>query len=103
MIKKHPFLISFSAITVLFAYIAGVAYFMNNAERIFGKQQNFSGGILFLGIFVFSAFISGLLVLGGPIYLYAENEKKTAIKMLSSNAVFMFLFVILAGLLLYLF
>jgi hypothetical protein len=103
MLKKYPFLSSFAAITVLFAYITGVVWFLNNAERIFGKKPDFPGAILFLGIFVFSAFVSGLLVLGGPIYLYTEKEKKTAVKMLSYNAIFMFLFVILAGLLLYMF
>ena len=67
---------------VLLLYITGVAWVMSHAERIFGKMQTFWGPVAFLLLFVFSALISGLLVLGRPAYLFFNGQKKESMKML---------------------
>lgn len=96
MLKKKPLLSSILSSIILFAYIIGVSLFMNNAEKIFGKAPGFMGMTLILMLLVFSALVCGLLLLGGPIYLYAEKEKKTAFKMLSFNVIFLALILIAA-------
>ena len=101
MLKKRPFLFSILSSIALFAYIAGVSLFLNNAEKIFGNKPEVIGVILMLTLFVFSALVCGLLLLGGPIYLYAEKEKKTAFKMLSHNIAFLALLLLSAALFLY--
>jgi hypothetical protein len=97
MIKNKTVLTSFISQVLLLAYVAGVSWFMNNAQYFFDEKPGIIGGVLFLFLFVFSALISGMLVLGGPIYLYWEKEKKTAAKMLSFNILFiaMIMFAIL--------
>lgn len=54
---------------------------MPNAERLFGKFENFWGGpVIFLMLFVLSAAIVGALVLGRPILLYLDGAKSEALK-----------------------
>jgi uncharacterized BrkB/YihY/UPF0761 family membrane protein len=103
MLKKKPLLSSFLSSVIFFAYIAGVSLLLNNMEKIFrnAPKPGVMGGILMLMLFVFSALISGLLLLGGPIYLYAEKEKKTAFKMLSFNITFLALLLFGAALFIY--
>lgn len=103
MLKKRPLFSSVLSSVILFAYIAGVSLFLNNAQYIFGQRQKpgIMGFVLFLILFVFSALVCGLLLLGGPIYLYLENEKKTAFKMLSHNIAFLALLLFGTALFLY--
>ena len=67
---------SFLSSVGVLIYIVGVAWVFKNGERLFGKMADFSGPILFLLLFIFSALITGLLVLGRPVWLYLEGEKK---------------------------
>jgi hypothetical protein len=64
------------------AYIILVAYFMQNAENWFGKEDKFLAPVIFLLLFVLSALITGLLVLGRPIYFYLEGKKVESIRLL---------------------
>lgn len=64
-------------------YISLVASVMNNGERIFGDiDNNFLGPVLFLLLFVFSALVTSVLVLGRPILFWLEGLKKEAIRLL---------------------
>ncbi len=101
MLKKKPLLSSILSSIMLFAYIVGVSLFLKNAEKIFGQKPEVMAAIFMLMLLVFSALISGLLLLGGPIYLYAEKEKKTAFRMLSHNIAFLALLLLGAALFLY--
>jgi len=101
MLKKRPLLSSILSSIILFSYIVGVSLFLNNAEKIFGNKPEVMGVILTLTLFVFSALVCGLLLLGGPIYLFMEKEKKTAFKMLSHNIAFLALLLLGAALYLY--
>lgn len=64
------------------AYVALVATFMNNAEKILPNVPGVFGGMIFLLLFVVSAAVMGILVLGRPILWYLENRKEDAIKLL---------------------
>jgi len=62
-------------------YVAAVAWLMTNAEKIFGKMQNFLGPVAFLMLFVLSAAVVGALIVGRPALLYFDNRKAEAVKM----------------------
>ena len=88
---KISFLLSFCVV----AYILGISWFMMNAERLFGTVQEFWGPAAMLLLFVFSALITGLLVLGYPIWLYLGQRKKDAMCVLVCNVGWLFGFLIL--------
>jgi hypothetical protein len=64
-----------SAIGV-FIYVAAVAWLMFNGEKFFGKATSFWMPVALLLLFVLSAAITGLLVLGKPILLYFNGERE---------------------------
>lgn len=73
----------------VFMYVTGVAWFMSHGESIFGEVESFLVPVFMLLLFVISASITGLLVLGKPIQLYLDGQKREA---------FTFLFATLAWL-----
>lgn len=64
------------------AYVVLVALIMTYGDRIFGNMKNVWGPIAFLLLFVLSALIVGILVLGKPIILYLDGKKKEGVKLL---------------------
>jgi hypothetical protein len=62
-------------------YVTLVAVFMLNAEKIFGDKPGVLGMVTFLILFVLSAAVSGVLILGKPILLYLEGKKKEALEL----------------------
>jgi len=72
--------LSYAASAVL--YVAVVATVMNNAERIFGKQDNsVLAPIGFLLLLVVSAATMGMLVFGKSVMLYIDGKKRDAVMM----------------------
>jgi hypothetical protein len=72
-------------------YLLLVGAFMNNASRIFGEVDNkLISPAVFLLIFILSALITGSLVLGRPIILYLDGQKKEGIKLLLLTGVCLF-------------
>lgn len=65
----------------IFLYVAAVALFISNGERIFGKQENFWVPMAMILLFVFSAVVTGLMFLGRPIHFYLSGQKSEAIKL----------------------
>ncbi|MBI5072162.1 hypothetical protein HZB93_04770 [Candidatus Falkowbacteria bacterium] len=80
----------------VFIYVVAVVLVMTNGERIFGQMKNIWGPVAFLLLFVFSALVTGLLVLGRPVYLWLNNAKKEAIKMLLFTVANLFVILLLA-------
>jgi hypothetical protein len=78
------------------AYIMVVAWIINNAEKFFGKTSNFWGPVMFLMLFVFSALLTGILVLGRPIWMYLQNKKQEALYFLFVTVGWMFVLLVLA-------
>ncbi len=73
-------------------YIALVAWLMSNGNKIFENKPEILNGIGILLLFVLSALITGLLVLGKPIYLYWEGQKIKGIKLLIATALWLIIF-----------
>ena len=64
-------------------YVAGVSLVLNHGEQIFGQMENkVIGPIIFLLLFVFSALLTSGLVLGKPLMLYLDGQKKEGVKLL---------------------
>lgn len=79
----------------LLLYIFGVSWILNNGEKIFGKMQNFWGPAAFLLLFVFSALVTGLLLLGKPALLFLNGLKSEALKMIFYTVGWLFVFIVL--------
>lgn len=77
-------------------YIFLVALFMKYASQLFGPPDpNFFGIIVFLMLFVLSAAVSGVLVLGKPILMYLDGRKKEAIQLFGFTIFWLFIFFVL--------
>jgi len=85
-----------------FAYISVVAWVMINGERFFGSgpDDDIRGPLLFLTLFVFSAMVTGTLLLGRPIYYFLNGKKQEAVKLVAYTILSMFVLVVLAFVLL---
>ena len=82
---KDKQLVSLSVLHSLgvLAYIFLVVLFMNNAQRILGKEDNsYLAPMIFLLLFVLSALITASLVLVRPILYYLDGKKTEAVKLL---------------------
>lgn len=78
-ILRHSFI---HALGVL-AYVALVAIFMQNGEKVFGRvEDTIFGPIMVLMLLVVSATISGSLVFLKPAMMYFNGQKKEGIQML---------------------
>lgn len=84
-------------------YIMLLVWFMGQAEHgLFEGKSFFLAPVIVLTLFVFSALVTGSLILAKPIMLYLDNEKKLAIKMLVVTGVMLLvevmIMIIVAGL-----
>ena len=87
---------SFLSALGVVVYIILVALFMNNANKMFGSDNDISGPLTLLLLFVFSAGLTGALVLGKPILMYLEGQKKESVKLFALNLAWIFLFLVIA-------
>ena len=93
--KKHNLILrSFANAGGTVLYICAVALFFSNAEKIFGNEKSFLIPVFMLLLFVISASITGLLVLGKPIHLYLSGSKKEAVVLLIATLGWMVIFLI---------
>jgi len=93
--KKLIWLSILNSLGVL-AYISLLVTFMNNTQRMFGKNDNAMTGVVALMIFILSALITGSLVLGRPIMLYLDGKKSEAVKLLFYTMASLFVLLLLA-------
>lgn len=94
MKKSDYFLKSFVNAAGVFVYVSAVAWLGFNNQRIFGRQADFLMPLFVLLLFVISASITGLLVLGKPIHLYLNGLKKEAFTLLFTTLAWLVLFLI---------
>lgn len=74
--NRNPIVNALAAV----GYIALVAAFISFGAPLFPKPANPLPDILaFLSVFVFSAAVMGYLVLGTPLQMFLEGQKKEAI------------------------
>ncbi|MCX6794623.1 MAG: hypothetical protein NTY31_01295 [Candidatus Falkowbacteria bacterium] len=77
-------------------YVFLVAQIMNNGEKIFGKMAGPFAPVAFLLLFVFSALMTGGLILGRPIILFLDGQKKEGLKLLFYTGACLLILLILA-------
>jgi hypothetical protein len=64
-------------------YVFIVSQIITHGNQLFGKiENNLLAPMVFLLMFVFSALSTGYLVIGKPILMYLDGQKKEAIKLL---------------------
>lgn len=95
MSKTGYVLKSFLHAVAIFAYTAGVAWFLFNAKTIFGDVSSFLAPLLMLLLLIVSATITGLLVLGRPVVLYLNGLKKDAFVFLAYTLSWLLFFLLL--------
>ncbi|MCX6813566.1 MAG: hypothetical protein NTV77_03790 [Candidatus Azambacteria bacterium] len=76
------------------AYIFLLVSFISNAQKIFGKPPEILISATMLLLFVLSASITGLLVLGRPGHLYFNGYKKEGLILLFSTLACLFVFMV---------
>ncbi|MBM3257321.1 MAG: hypothetical protein FJY98_03260 [Candidatus Liptonbacteria bacterium] len=81
----------------VFVYVSLVALFLSRAEKMFGAEDTFLMPIFMLLLFVVSASITGLLVLGGPTHRYLSGHKKEAFTLLFSTLGWLVVFLIIVA------
>jgi hypothetical protein len=75
-------------------YVFAVGWFMFNIGSFMGNVNGFIGIPLMLLLLIVSATITGSLVLGRPIMLYIDGDKKEAVKFLVSTIVWLLLILV---------
>jgi len=76
-------------------YVILVALFMFNGENLFDKTDNFLMPVFMLLLFILSASITGLLVLGKPVLMYLDNLKKEAVTLLLATIGWLAIFLLI--------
>ena len=85
------------------SYVALLATFLQGINKIFVKEDDhFLAPIAFLLLFILSALITGLLVLGRPIYLFLDGQKKESLRLILGTAGWLFFFLFWSFLLMFL-
>jgi len=96
MKKSDYFLKSFLSAAGVFVYASAIAWLGFNSQAIFGnKPSSFLAPLFMLLLFVVSACITGLLVLGKPINLYLGGLKKEAFTLLFATLTWLVIFLVL--------
>ena len=93
-IIKHAFLLALGE----GVYIILVALLMFGIQKLFGAKPDpvIIAPIAFLLLFVISAAISGALILGRPVMLYLDGQKKDALQLFGFILAWLILFLVVA-------
>ena len=67
------------------AYSSFAAAILSSGDALFGNGPGVWGGVAFLMLFVLSATVVGLLVLGKPVALFITGESKEAVTFLAAT------------------
>jgi hypothetical protein len=102
MSKKHiiKHALANSLWTVLYIFLIGTFFY--NAQSMFGDGHSLLIPVVMLLLFVFSAALTGGLILGRPLLWYLDGKKKEALTLLSYTLVVLFAATIVMMFLLYL-
>lgn len=96
-IRKTAFINSF--LTTLYIVAVGIFFYLGATFKI-GQNNNFIAPIAFLLLFVFSASITGYLMVGKSAQMYVDGKKKEALSLISYTLGFFFLFTLIGIILL---
>ena len=87
--------ISFVSAAGVFIYIAAISGLLSNTRHFNIPEPNFLIPIFMLLLFVISAATTGSLVLGKPLLMYIDGQKKEALKLLFCTLAWLVLFLLL--------
>jgi hypothetical protein len=92
--KKSEYILKslINAVGVLI-YVSIVAWLLFNGEHVFDNKPSFLIPLFMLLLFIISASITSLLVLGKPIHLYLSGFKKEALTLLFATLIWLAIFV----------
>jgi hypothetical protein len=77
-------------------YVFMISQIMSHGNQLFGKvENNFLAPMIFLLLFVFSALVTGYLILGKPIMLYVDGQKKEALRLFFYSGAFLLAFMLI--------
>ncbi len=76
-------------------YVFLVSLIMNHGSKIFGEKDTAVTPVAVLLLFVLSALVTSGLVLGRPIMLYLDGQKKEGVKLLVYTGLSLFVLLIL--------
>ncbi len=85
------FLNSFLSIGGVVIYVIFISLVIQNGDKIFGQMNNVTGLSIFLLLFVFSALITGALILGLPLWYYLKNKKRKSWLQFIYNIIWFFI------------
>jgi hypothetical protein len=88
-----------SLLTTLYIVAVGVFMYYGSTIKI-GGSAAFVGPIAFLLLFVFSASLTGFLIVGKPIQFYIDGKKKEALSLLSNTLLYLFIITLISILIL---
>lgn len=100
--KLNQSSIGFLQAAGVFIYCAIISGIFRIFNKFIGAPPEFLGTALMLVIFVFSAAITGSIVFGYPAYLVLNHRVKEALSILAYTLLFLSAFIIVTGILLYL-
>ncbi len=83
-----------------FAYIFIIVWLGSHSQQIIDQSNSFLTPVFMLLLFVVSASITGLLVLGKPVLLYLGGFKKEAFALLFATLAWLILFLIIIAIVL---
>ncbi len=89
-LTKNPIVHSFGHSLVVLVYVFMVATIMNHGSQWFGVEDQALTPVLVLMLFVLSAAITGTLVIGRPILMYMDGQKKEALQFFGYTIGWMF-------------
>ena len=81
---------------LVLVYTSGVAWLLFNGKKLFGGPDTFLAPLFMLLLFVLSATIVGTLMLGRPLLLYLDGEKREALQFFGCTLLWIFLITLTA-------
>jgi len=98
--QPNTLFISLASAAGVLIYISTLSFLLSSTRNLNIPEPNFLIPVFMLTLFVVSAAITGSLVLGKPILMYWDGQKKEALKLLFSTLGWLVLFLFLVGALL---
>jgi len=93
-LKANTLVRSFAHAAGVVIYVAAVAWLMSHGEALVGERQSILMPVFALLLFIVSATITGLLVLGRPLQLYLDGAKREAVAFLLATLAWLVAFLV---------
>jgi len=89
-LKENSIAHSFAHAVLVVVYVVIVAWVMQHAQAWFGHGKTVFAPTAVLLLFVLSAAVVGSLVLGRPVLMYVDGQKKEALKFFGCTVLWLF-------------